>query len=123
MPLDISRVSQATHGGELLAAFVHVRYGSLADIGQPIRDVRFAPESRHVRRRNRCLLLCHKRTYRFVLSGAGIGNGPEQDVAISDSADPLQYFWVSHSAGDACQCVELCAIGCFGQQEQEDDIN
>src|SRR3954447_18727887 len=34
----------------------HLRYGSLADIGQPIRDVRFAPESRHVRRRNRCLL-------------------------------------------------------------------
>jgi hypothetical protein len=30
--------------------------GSLADIGQPIRDVRFASESRHVHRRNRCLL-------------------------------------------------------------------
>jgi hypothetical protein len=25
-----------------------VRFGSLADIGQPIRDVRFAPESGHV---------------------------------------------------------------------------
>ena len=40
-----------------------VRYGSLADIGQPIRDVRFAPESRHVQRRNRCLL-CAKRRHR-----------------------------------------------------------
>src|SRR5262245_35463460 len=35
---------------------VNVRFGSLADIGQLIRDVRFAPESRHVQRRNRCLL-------------------------------------------------------------------
>jgi hypothetical protein len=26
----------------------HVRFGSLADIGQPIRDVRFTPKSRHV---------------------------------------------------------------------------
>src|SRR6478672_13231045 len=26
---------------------VNVRFGSLADIGQPIRDVRFASESRH----------------------------------------------------------------------------
>ena len=34
----------------------NVRYGSLADIGQPIRDVRFAPESRHVQHRNQCLL-------------------------------------------------------------------
>jgi hypothetical protein len=34
----------------------NVRFGSLADIGQPIRDVRFAPESGHVQRRNRCLL-------------------------------------------------------------------
>jgi hypothetical protein len=33
-----------------------VRFGSLADIGLPIREVRFAPDSRHVRRRNRCLL-------------------------------------------------------------------
>ena len=28
----------------------YVRFGSLADIGQPIRDVRFAPESGHVQR-------------------------------------------------------------------------
>src|SRR5262245_12860751 len=34
----------------------NVRYGSLADIGLPIRDVRFAAESGHVQRRNRCLL-------------------------------------------------------------------
>jgi hypothetical protein len=33
-----------------------VRFGSEADIGQPIKDVRFAPASRHERRRNRCLL-------------------------------------------------------------------
>ena len=33
-----------------------VRYGSLADIGVEISDVRFTPESGHVHRRNRCLL-------------------------------------------------------------------
>src|SRR5689334_23564246 len=33
-----------------------VRFGSLADVGQPIRDVRFAPESRHAQRQHRCLL-------------------------------------------------------------------
>src|SRR6476619_444412 len=32
------------------------RYGSLADIARRIQDVRFTPESRHVQRRNRCLL-------------------------------------------------------------------
>ena len=31
----------------------NVRYGSLADIGQPIRDVRFAPESGHAERQHR----------------------------------------------------------------------
>jgi hypothetical protein len=30
----------------------HVRYGSLTDIGQPIRDVRFTPESRHFQRQH-----------------------------------------------------------------------
>jgi hypothetical protein len=41
-----------------LISWLHadVRFGSLADIGQPIRDVRFAPESGHVQRRTRCLL-------------------------------------------------------------------
>src|SRR5262249_43802724 len=34
----------------------HVRLGSLADIAQSIRDVRFTPVSRHVQRRNRCTL-------------------------------------------------------------------
>jgi hypothetical protein len=38
------------------AMLPNVRFGSLADIGQLIRHVRFAPESRHVQRRNRCLL-------------------------------------------------------------------
>ena len=31
----------------------NVRFGSLADIGQPIRDVRFTPESGHAHRRHR----------------------------------------------------------------------
>jgi hypothetical protein len=35
-----------------------VRFGSLADIGQ---HVRFAPESGHVQRRNRCLLSANSR--------------------------------------------------------------
>jgi hypothetical protein len=48
---------------------------------------------------------------------------PKQGFAIGDSGDPLQCFWVSHSAGDASQRVELCAISCFGEQEQEDDVN
>jgi len=33
-----------------------VRYGSLADTGVEISDVRFTPESGHVQRRHRCLL-------------------------------------------------------------------
>src|SRR5262245_35805150 len=33
----------------------NVRNGSLADFGQPIRDVRFVPESRHPHRRHQCL--------------------------------------------------------------------
>ena len=68
--------------------------------------------------------LCQKQTFRFCrLRGARIGNGPKQGFGIGDSADPLQCFWVSHSTGDASQRVELCAISCFGKQEQEDDIN
>ncbi len=34
----------------------HVRYGSVADIGDQIWDVRFAPESRHAQPDDRCLL-------------------------------------------------------------------
>jgi hypothetical protein len=41
-----------------------VRFGSLADIGQPIRDVRFAPESGHVQRRTRCLLCAISRQWK-----------------------------------------------------------
>jgi hypothetical protein len=33
-----------------------VRFGSLADVGQPIRDVRFAPESGHTHRQHKCPL-------------------------------------------------------------------
>ena len=36
---------------DLTATNAYVRFVSLADIGQPIRDVRFAPESGHVQRR------------------------------------------------------------------------
>jgi hypothetical protein len=35
---------------------IHVRFGSLADVGLRVRDVRFGPESGHVQRRHRCLL-------------------------------------------------------------------
>ena len=64
---------------------VNVRFGSLADIGQPIRDVRFAPESRHVRRRNRCLLCAISghwlsTTYRIV-EWAG-SRTPQHDGSI-----------------------------------------
>ena len=34
----------------------NVRYGSLADIGERFRDVRFTPKSGHAHRRHRCLL-------------------------------------------------------------------
>jgi hypothetical protein len=34
----------------------HVRFGSLADISQRNRHVRFAPESGHVQCKSRCLL-------------------------------------------------------------------
>ena len=44
------------HNGIRQSNVAGARFGSLADIGQPIRDVRFTPESRHVQRRNRCLL-------------------------------------------------------------------
>jgi hypothetical protein len=34
----------------------YVRYGSLADIRERIRDVRFTPNNGHAQRRHRCLL-------------------------------------------------------------------
>jgi hypothetical protein len=40
----------------------NVRFGSLADIGQLIRHVRFAPESRHVQPFNTMSVKCQKRT-------------------------------------------------------------
>ena len=40
----------------MIAESEHVRFGSLADIGERIRNVRFTPESRHVQRPNRCPL-------------------------------------------------------------------
>ena len=39
----------------------HVRYGSLADIRERIRDVRFSPKSRHSHRRHQCLLSANSR--------------------------------------------------------------
>jgi len=40
-----------------------VRFGSLADIGQPIRDVRFAPESGHCSPAAQMSAMCQKRTW------------------------------------------------------------
>ena len=51
-----------------------VRFGSLADIGQLIRDVRFATESGHVRRRNRCQLCANSRHNPCPRRAAGRSN-------------------------------------------------
>ena len=58
---------------------MNVRFGSLADIGQPIRDVRFAPESGHVQRRNRCLLCAKSR---------------HQSLGITEGRQPTHYAGV-----------------------------
>jgi hypothetical protein len=39
----------------------YVRFGSLADIGTPTGDVRFAPLGGHAQRRNRCPLCTNSR--------------------------------------------------------------
>ena len=59
-------------------------YGSLADIDQPIRDVRFAPESRHVQRRNQCLL-CANSGHRFASATVR----PNQNVDEFDEASTI----------------------------------
>jgi hypothetical protein len=43
-----------------------VRFGSLADIRERIRDVCFTPESGHVQRRNRCLLCAKSGHFRLA---------------------------------------------------------
>ena len=59
--LRIPEVQQQRQGRRVQARdedwrLLHLCSGSLADIGQPIRHVRFAPKSGHVQRRSRCLL-------------------------------------------------------------------
>jgi hypothetical protein len=70
------------------ATYRDVRFGSLADIGQPIRDVCFTLESRHVERRNQCplsansrhsvrLLRPHRKTrFNSVVLANPLGNSP-----------------------------------------------
>src|SRR5262249_25882096 len=54
----VSSKNSSTAGAQpfRLRSRLHVRFGSLADIRELVRDVRFTPKSRHVRRRRRCLL-------------------------------------------------------------------
>jgi hypothetical protein len=49
----------------------YVRFGSLTDIGQPIRDVRFAPKSGHVERQHRRLLSANSAKSRLPSNGDG----------------------------------------------------
>jgi hypothetical protein len=44
-----------------IATNLNVRFGSLADIGERIRDVRLLPNSGHLHRRNSCLLSANNR--------------------------------------------------------------
>ena len=66
----VSRSKRAIGSGKALrkdvqkwaiAQAANVRFGSLADIRERIRDVRFAPESGHIQRRDRCLLCAMRR--------------------------------------------------------------
>jgi hypothetical protein len=52
-----------------------VRFGSLADIGEWIRDVRFAFESGHVQCRNRCLLCAKSRLADLLLFFVHLNDG------------------------------------------------
>ena len=51
----------------------NVRYGSLADIGQPIRDVRFIPRSRHAHRRSALGHLADSLTSPRLVHSQGFG--------------------------------------------------
>ena len=66
----VSRSQRAIGSGKALrkdvqkwaiAQAANVRFGSLADIRERIRDVRFAPESGHIQRQDRCLLCAMRR--------------------------------------------------------------
>ena len=57
----------------------NVRFGSLADIGERISDVRFTPRSRHTQRRHRCPLSAksgHASSAGEVCAGPGSGGWP-----------------------------------------------
>ena len=60
---DVKRLCKKSKSGDQPAGdsgnpnkILDVCFGSLADIRERIRDVRFAPESGHAQRQNRCLL-------------------------------------------------------------------
>ena len=73
-------------GNQKQSRSVDVRFGSLADIGQPIRDVRFTPESGHVQRRNRCLLCAISGHYGNAVERAEEAEANSPAVAASVSA-------------------------------------
>src|SRR5262245_16855909 len=71
------------HGGAVIVTRTaqHVRFGSLADIPNTNRDVRFTPKSGRVQRRNRCPLSAKSGHQAFA---AGLGC-----ICPSNSASPF----------------------------------
>ena len=62
----------------------NVRYGSLADIGEGFRDVRFTPQKRTYSSSASMSAKCHKRT--FHVSGIGIELSHRKGSALETSA-------------------------------------
>src|SRR5262245_31818815 len=69
---------QAVRPRAALDANADVRFGSLAGIGQPIRDVRFTPKSGHVQRRARCRPVNIRRQAKPTTRGTSLNKKPRR---------------------------------------------
>src|SRR5262249_42518130 len=76
---------------ELTRPMLNVRFGSLADIRERTRDVRFTPRSGHAQRRHRCLLSAisgHHRLAQTPPPRAGGYSAAPSSARSSDASSP-----------------------------------
>ena len=88
---------------------VNVRYGSLADIGERIRDVRFTPRSGHVQRRQRCRLSAISGHRSILISNAPFYSPTAfvgESFSITSSRLKLAGFW---RIGNSLKLSSHCA--------------
>jgi hypothetical protein len=91
-----------------------VRFGSLADVGQPVGDVRFGAESGHLQRGHRCLLSAISRRLAIaqqnVSSGFDLAKSLATAKTFAEMVELRATYWLKQLSALSAQAEEVRAL-------------